>query len=212
MGYVITVAQGKGGSGKTTTSINLACAIKEKGYSVIIADMDRDKPDAVNWANVGDNQNILKDMVVEVFDDNPMDKIDELKNNYEYVFLDTPPNFQTASIKAVMLSDFVILPTSDSMLDQIALSNAISIPKMAKKPFSLLANRIDRRTNASQALLDNIKKTNNSFNTFITARKKMVESQFEGKWIGEYEKYGDNHQQYIDLADELIEKLKGEYK
>ena len=209
MGYAITVAQGKGGSGKTTTSINLACAMKEKGYSVIIADMDRDKPDAINWANVSENGSFLKNMVISVFDDNPMEKIENLKKKYDYVFLDTPPNFQTASIKAVMLSDFVILPTSDSMLDQIALSNAISIPKMAKKPFALLANRIDKRTNASQALLDNIKKTSHYFHVFITARKKMVESQFEGKWIGEYEPNGDNHNQYINLSDELVEKLKG---
>ena len=40
----------------------------------------------------------------------------------------------------------------------------------------------------------------------------MVESQFEGKWIGEYEQHGDNHKQYIKLAGELIEKLKGECK
>lgn len=208
MGFVITIAQGKGGSGKTTTSINLACAMRERGYKVVVADMDRDKPDAVNWANTGENENILKTIVTEVFDDNPMEKVEELKRHYDYVFLDTPPNFQTASIKAVMLSDFVILPTSDSMLDQIALTNAIAIPKMAKKPFALLANRIDKRTNASNALLLNIEKTNHSFKTFITSRKKMVESQFEGKWIGEYEPNGDNHQQYIQLSSELINKLK----
>ena len=35
----------------------------------------------------------------------------------------------------------------------------------------------------------------------------MVESQFEGMWIGDYDSKGDNHIQYINLAKELISKL-----
>ena len=206
MSKVIAVTQGKGGSGKTTTCVNLACAMKEKGFNVIIADMDRDKPDALNWAKVS-KDTTLSNIVIECFKDNPMNDLEELKKKYDYIFLDTPPNYQTASIKAVMLSDFVILPTSDSMLDQMALSDATSIPKMANKRYSLLANRVDKKTNASKALLTSIDKTGNAFKTFVTSRKKMVESQFEGMWIGEYEKNGDNHIQYKSLVDELLIKL-----
>jgi len=209
MGYVIAVAQGKGGSGKTTTCINLACAINEMGYSVAICDMDRDKPDAINWGKIGDGVLQKNGFMHEVFMDNPLDHINDLKEKYDYMFLDTPPNFQTASIKAVMMSDFVVLPTSDSMLDQLALSDAVSIPKMAKKPYALLANRVDKRTKLSNSLLHNIKKTNTHFDTYITSRKKMVEAQFEGQWIGEYEPNGDNHNQYKTLAKELLVKIKG---
>ena len=206
MGKVITIAQGKGGSGKTTTTINIAGAFLERGYQVVIADMDRDKPDAVNWLKVGNSK--LKDATIELFDENPMEKVNKLKEKYEYVFIDTPPNFQTAAIKAVMLSDFVILPTSDSMIDQLSLSNAVSIPKMAGKKYALLANRVDKRSNASNALIKSLENTGTSFKTYITARKKMVEAQFEGKWIGEYDPYGDNHYQYKQLVDEVLSQLK----
>lgn len=46
---VISLLQQKGGSGKTTTAINIACGLKEQGYKVAIVDMDKDKPDAYMW-------------------------------------------------------------------------------------------------------------------------------------------------------------------
>lgn len=205
-GKVIAIAQGKGGSGKTTTCINLACAMGEKGYKVIIGDMDKDKPDAIHWAQASDGT-MLSDMVVECFKDNPMDDIANLKEEYDFVFLDTPPNYQAASLKAVMLSDFVVLPTSDSMLDQMALSDAVAIPKMAGKKYALLANRVEKNTTASQSLIKAIEQSGDGFRTYITSRKKMVMCQFDGLWIGEYDPNGDNHRQYKKLADELIEKV-----
>lgn len=47
---IISISQSKGGSCKTTTAINLAGAIKQRSHTVIVCDMDKDKPDACEWA------------------------------------------------------------------------------------------------------------------------------------------------------------------
>lgn len=39
-GRIITVAQQKGGSGKTTLAVNLAVALHERGHSVALVDTD----------------------------------------------------------------------------------------------------------------------------------------------------------------------------
>ena len=43
----IALLQQKGGSGKTTTSLNIAGSLKEQGFRVAICDMDKDKPEFV---------------------------------------------------------------------------------------------------------------------------------------------------------------------
>ena len=39
-GRIITVAQQKGGSGKTTVTVNLAIALRRKGFTVAVLDTD----------------------------------------------------------------------------------------------------------------------------------------------------------------------------
>jgi chromosome partitioning protein len=206
MGYVIAISQSKGGSTKTTTAINLCGALIEKGYKAILADMDKDKPDAVNWAGQGDS---IK-FVVEMFEEKPLDKIDHLRKNYDFIILDTPPNYMPAAFKAIMLADFIILPCSTSFLDQSNLTDAISIPKMAQKPFKILGCKVNKRQKLSTKLISELINSGLAFKTSISNKAAILESPFKGEWVGKYGRGSSSHKEFLALADEIVHIAHGE--
>ena len=201
MGFVIAISQSKGGSTKTTTAVNVCGALIEKGYKAIVADMDKDKPDAINWAR----QAAHITFVIELFDEKPMDKLDQLKRQYDFIILDTPPNYMPAAFKAIMLSDFIVLPCSPSFLDQNNLTDAISIPRMAQKPFKILGCKVNKRQKLSDKLLNELRNSGLAFHTAITNKTAILECPFEGKWLGQYQPGCPNHVEFLALADELIQ-------
>lgn len=204
MAYTISITQTKGGATKTTTSINLLGALIESGHKTILCDMDKDKPDSLFWADLG---NTLNNSVIPLYEENPKPILDKLKNEYDFVLIDTPPNMQAASLKATILSDFIIIPCSVSELDKNALNQAASSAIMANKPYSFLASRVTKNTLSSKDLLSQLTETSSAFNTSITNSVDMIECQKYGQWVGDYKNGCNNHLQYKNLVIELINKL-----
>jgi chromosome partitioning protein len=209
MTYIVSVTQTKGGATKTTTSINILGALIEKGYKAILCDMDKDKPDALFWADLG---NTLNHHVIPLYDENPKPKLENLSKTYDFIIIDTPPNMQTAALKATILSDFIIIPCSVSELDKNALSQAASSAMMANKPYAFLASRTMKNTISSKDLVAQLAETKNYFKAVITNSVDMIECQKFGQWVGEYKPNCQNHKQYLDLINELELKLREIYK
>lgn len=204
MTYIISITQTKGGATKTTTSINLLGALIEAGYTAILCDMDKDKPDSLFWSDLG---NTLNNSVIPLYDENPKPSLNKLKKNYDFILIDTPPNMQAASLKATILSDFVIIPCSVSELDKNALNQAASSAMMANKPYSFLASRVTKNTLSTRDLLSELTETGNYFNSSITNSVDMIECQKFGQWVGDYKNGCKNHLQYKSLVIELLDKL-----
>lgn len=204
MSYVISITQTKGGATKTTSSINILGALLESGRTAILCDMDKDKPDALYWADLG---NTLNNYVIPLYEDNPKPVLDSLKASYDFILIDTPPNMQAAALKATILSDFIIIPCSVSELDKNALNQAASAAMMANKPYSFLASRTTKHTNSTKDLLNQLSETGDYFLTNITNSVDMIECQKYGEWVGQYKPNCKNHIQYKSLIAELLLKL-----
>lgn len=197
---VIAISQGKGGAAKTTTSVNLAGALIERGYSTFLYDWDLGKPDAIKWKGDGKYINWI-DLINK---DNPIQDIEEAKLKNDFLVFDTPPNYEQNAFKAIMAADFVIIPTSVNYLDQENAKDAISVPMLAKKPFKILISKVKKGTKEGREIQGQVDKQDISFNSIITDRNVIAQCPRTGQWVGQFAPNSDSHEQFLELADEVI--------
>ncbi|MGQ4001467.1 ParA family protein [Francisellaceae bacterium CB300] len=199
---IISLLQQKGGSGKTTTAINMACGLRELGYKVVIVDMDKDKPDAYMWMTKN-NENT--DFVYNLDEKNIREKVQELKTTVDFIVIDTPPNFQTAALKSALLSDLVVIPCSPSGMDLSGLIEAKDLALTADKPYRFFANRVQMQSNMSKSLIDFFEEDGHFFDSFVSQSVKFIEAESEGQYIGDYAKGSKVHLQVKKLARKVVE-------
>lgn len=133
MSTVISIANRKGGVGKTTISANLAAELAAMGKKVCLLDADP-QGSATLWSQLGDG--VLKQITQPVDASNLVKfrkTVDEAKKRYDRVIIDTPPSFTDAAFAALMLSDIVLLPCQPSGLDILAGHDALKMAREARK-------------------------------------------------------------------------------
>jgi chromosome partitioning protein len=98
---IITLCNGKGGSGKTTLAVLLAHALAEAGKRVAVHDLDP-QATARNWL-----RECGKSMKVAIY---------ESSNKYDAVFIDTPPRLESLPA-ALAACSVAVIPCSPSPAD-----------------------------------------------------------------------------------------------
>lgn len=113
----VTVANHKGGVGKTTTTLTLAHILHLAGERVVVVDLDA--PTQHKAAGAATAKRRAQGLGIPAYD------LDELPPEVEgHVFIDSPPDAADTSLQAALeLAEVVIVPTSDSIDDlEVALA------------------------------------------------------------------------------------------
>ena len=163
--------------------------------------MDKEKPDATLWADNGGEFSSIIHLITE---DNPIEKLNSLKMDNDFLILDTPPNSGTASLKAVMLSDIAIIPCAQSSLDKNALTQSITAAQIANKPYYMFASNVKKNTKLFQRLQKEIRETQKDLKTYISHSVVAMECQESGQWVGSYRPNCTLHLQFKHLSSEII--------
>lgn len=122
---VIAILNQKGGSGKTTISINLARALQKSGEKVLLVDSDP-QGSARDW-NVAGNGDLL---TVIGLDRPTLDKdIKTLINDYDWIFIDGAPQLAEMAISAIKCADVVLIPVQPSPYDIWAAEELVEVVK-----------------------------------------------------------------------------------
>lgn|SRR5699024_171095 len=142
MPIILTIANVKGGVGKTTSAICLATALAGT-RTVKVWDADP-QATATEWAESAQDLGEPLPFSVEVINRARLDR-KARQSTADYVLIDTPPGDPAMIDAAMHIADLVIMPTSPSVVDfQRMLQTASSVP--AGIPKVALITQANKRT------------------------------------------------------------------
>ena len=142
MAVVITVAQQKGGTGKTTLAANIAAALAP-GRRVALLDIDPQKS-LGRWHSLRKAR--LEQAATLGFSDTSgwrlPAELERLRRDHDVVLIDSPPHLDTDARVAVRAADIVLVPIQPSLPDMWAAEGTLKLAAEERRPAHLMFNRI----------------------------------------------------------------------
>ena len=258
MGKVVSVANQKGGVGKTTTSVNLSTILAKKGKKVLMIDAD---PQGNASSGVGiDREEIelsvydtlINDIQIEQIvkktniknllicpsninlagaevelvsvmsrEHRLKEKLDEVKDDYDFIIIDCPPSLGLITLNAFTASDSVLIPVQCEYYALEGLGQLLNTISLVKRHLNkdieiegALLTMYDIRTNLSNQVVKEVKKYFNDkvYKNVIPRNVKLSEAPSYGMPISIYDPRSKGAKSYEKFVKEFLKNNENEAK
>ena len=203
MAKIITIAQQKGGAGKTTLAAHLAVALSQKGNRVAIVDIDpqgslsywhKIREEKFGEGYTGLTFNALSGWRVG-------SEVARLQKSQDYVIIDSPPHTETEARTAIRSADLIIIPVQPSPTDLWATKATLELAKAEKIPVRVVLNRVTANSKLASVISDELPQL---ADTTIGNRVLFASSLMEGRTATELEPTSQAAREIKSLVKEIL--------
>jgi chromosome partitioning protein len=155
----------------------------------------------VEMANVEDRATRLSDALAEV------------RDNYDFVFLDCPPSLGILTINALCAADVVLVPMQAEYYALEGLSDLAGTVERVRATLNprvqihgVLLTMFDARNNLSNQVAEEVRKHFHVFETVIPRNVRLAEAPSYGRPVILYDAGSRGSHGYLSLAREILEQ------
>ncbi|WP_179378587.1 ParA family partition ATPase [Jannaschia marina] len=210
MATIITIAQQKGGSGKTTFTAHVATELARRGHRVALLDVDPQGSLGRWFMTRYERTSGLKGDITFSTSSawGVTFECSKYQDDYDFILIDTPPKIDSDLKPALRIADLVVVPVSASEVDLWATEGVLELAaREGKRPLVVL-NRARAGTKLSgkiRAALSGLEA--DTVETVIGQRVAYAEALGQGQGACEYPGAKAASDEMTALTDEVLARL-----
>lgn len=139
--------------------------------------------------------------------------IEEIKDKYDYIILDTPPSLGLLTLNALTAADTFLVPLSCEYYALEGLTQLLNTIKVVQKNLNpklkmegILMTMFDNRTNISNQVVNDVRASfrDKVFKTVIPRNVRLSEAPSYGQSIFDYDPKSKGAESYLALTKEVL--------
>jgi chromosome partitioning protein len=210
-GTVITIAQQKGGAGKTTLAAHLAIAWAGQGRRVALVDIDPQGSlaawHALRAERLGDGRSGVDFAAITGW--RTAAEVERRARDHDIVVIDSPPHAETEAKLAIRAAGLVVMPVQPSPMDVWATKPTLDLARQEKVRVLLVLNRVPPRANLTEAMLAKLAALDaHVAESRIGNRVALATSLAEGLGITEAAPSSRAAEEIVAAAEEILRRAR----
>jgi len=207
MGKIITFANQKGGSGKTTLSANLAVLWANSEYKVAVIDADAQKS-LTYWLEARKKYYREEPIGIDYYPfdvRNLNEGLKQIKRKYDFIIIDSPPSITFETIQIIKFSDFIYVPVQPSPIDLMATIPFLNISKQERKKTTVILNRVMPRAKLTDAMVMRLRYAGAKIaRSRISSKIIYAETFSVGRGVVDISVTSDTSKEIINIGNEIL--------